>query len=41
MLVELLKIAVIKNYVDEASAPVKDALNLTIEKLKNAGHEIC
>lgn len=35
-----LKIAVIKNYVDEASAPVKDALNSTIEKLKNAGHEI-
>ncbi|ARR04156.1 MULTISPECIES: Asp-tRNA(Asn)/Glu-tRNA(Gln) amidotransferase subunit GatA [Campylobacter] len=36
-----LKIAVIKNYVDEASTPVKDALNLTIEKLKNAGYEIC
>lgn len=35
-----LKIAVIKNYVDEASVPVKDALNSTIEKLKNAGHEI-
>ena len=36
-----LKIAVIKNYVDEASEPVRNALNLTIEKLKNAGHEIC
>ena len=36
-----LKIAVIKNYVDEASEPVRNALNLTIEKLKNVGHEIC
>ncbi|WP_298098837.1 Asp-tRNA(Asn)/Glu-tRNA(Gln) amidotransferase subunit GatA [uncultured Campylobacter sp.] len=35
-----LKIAVIKNYVDEASQQVKEALNLTIEKLKSFGHEI-
>jgi len=35
-----LKIAVIKNYIDEASQQVKEALNLTIEKLKSFGHEI-
>ena len=35
-----LKIAVIKNYVDEASQQVKEALSLTIEKLKSFGHEI-
>ena len=35
-----LKIAVIKNYVDEASQQVKEALNSAIEKLKSFGHEI-
>lgn len=35
-----LTIAVIKNYIDEASDDVKKALNLTIEKLKNSGHKI-
>nr|WP_314378978.1 Asp-tRNA(Asn)/Glu-tRNA(Gln) amidotransferase subunit GatA [uncultured Campylobacter sp.] len=35
-----LKIAVIKNYIDEASQQVKEALNSAIEKLKSFGHEI-
>lgn len=35
-----LTIAVIKNYIDEASDDVRKALNLTIEKLKNSGHKI-
>ncbi|WP_297915753.1 Asp-tRNA(Asn)/Glu-tRNA(Gln) amidotransferase subunit GatA [uncultured Campylobacter sp.] len=35
-----LKIAVIKNYVDEASQQVKEALNSAIEKLKSFGYEI-
>lgn len=35
-----LTIAVIKNYVDEASDDVKNALNQTIEKLKSFGHNI-
>lgn len=33
-------IAVIKNYIDEASGDVKNALNLSIEKLKAFGHNI-
>lgn len=33
-------IAVIKNYIDEASEDVKNALNLSIEKLKAFGHNI-
>lgn len=35
-----LTIAVIKNYIDEAESETKKALNLTIEKLKSAGHQI-
>lgn len=35
-----LKIAVIKNYIDEASNEIKEALLKSVEELKKAGHEI-